>query len=234
MRTVNIKQVLAGTAAAAMLAGNAWAVEVSPSPSSSPVSSPELSPTPTASQSPADKLRACEAREAAITKIMDRMTVRAEKQVETFNTIATRTQSFSTRKGKAVEAQAELVADVAAKKAAVTTALDAAKAQADAFDCSAGDPKAQVRTFKAKQAAVRQALQSYKKSVNALIVAVKKAKPSVAPAPSGSPEASASPGVSQQNTRSRGNSGNGRVESSQTEDELAEDNRGNGRQGGER
>lgn len=119
------------------------------------------------------KLKACQNRQKAITNIMTRIADRGQKQVDLFSTIAERTEKFYTDKGKTLANYDTLVADVAAKKTAAQTAVDAVKSSSTTFDCSGEDPKGVVSSFKESLKSEIDALKAYKTSVKNLIVGVK-------------------------------------------------------------
>jgi hypothetical protein len=119
------------------------------------------------------KLKACENRQKAITNIMSRIADRGQKQLTLFNTIAERTQSFYTDKGKTLANYDELVADVAAKKATAQSAVDAVTSSSTTFDCSGEDPKGVVNSFKDSLKSEIEALKAYRTAVKNLIIGVK-------------------------------------------------------------
>ena len=119
------------------------------------------------------KLRACQKRQTAITNIMMRIAHRGQKQLDLFSTIAERTETFYTNKGKTLSDYDALVADVAAKKAAAQTMVDTIKSTSTTFDCSGDDPKGFVNAFLESLKNEITALKDYKTSVKNLIVGVK-------------------------------------------------------------
>src|SRR5688572_22937288 len=82
----------------------------------------------------ADKLELCERRAKTIATILGRSQTRAQKQIDLFATIATRTQAFYTKSGKAIANYDDLVAAVAAAKATAEARLAALQA-ATGFSC---------------------------------------------------------------------------------------------------
>jgi hypothetical protein len=74
------------------------------------------------------KLKSCQNREKAINNIMSRIADRGQKQLDLFSSIATKTETFYTDKGKVLSNYDNLVADVTAKKDAAQTAVEAVKA----------------------------------------------------------------------------------------------------------
>lgn len=119
------------------------------------------------------KLRSCEAREKAVTSIMKRMAERGEKQLALFTTISDRVQAFYSQKGNTLADYDALLAEVEAKKAAATTAVESVAAQSTGFSCDSDDPRGFVDTFKQAQREKLQALKDYKTAVKNLIVGVK-------------------------------------------------------------
>ena len=128
------------------------------------------------------KLKACQNRQKAITNIMTRMADRGQKQLDLFSTIATRTETFYTTKGKTLSNYDALVADVTAKKAAAQTEVDALKANSVSFKCDGTDPKGMADSFKTQLKAEILALKEYRTSVKNLIVGVKSVQGSTASA----------------------------------------------------
>lgn len=119
------------------------------------------------------KLKTCHNHQKAITNIATRIADRGQKQVELFSTIADRTESFYTSKGKTLANYNALVADVVAKKAAAQSVVDAVTSGSVTFDCSSDNPKGAVSSFKNGLKAEIDALKAYKTSVKNLIVGVK-------------------------------------------------------------
>ncbi|MBI2195510.1 MAG: hypothetical protein HYU48_00485 [Candidatus Levybacteria bacterium] len=123
------------------------------------------------------KIRACEARQSAIRKRSDGIVRRAKNQLNVFSKIVQRVQEFYQNKlvpqGKTVANYDSLVANIASSEAAVAPLLSAAQASAAGFSCDRDNPSGQVREFNEDMKAVISALGTYRKSVRALIVAVK-------------------------------------------------------------
>lgn len=119
------------------------------------------------------KLKACQNREEAINNIFTRLSDRGQKQLDLFSTIAERTEKFYADKGKTLTSYDALVADVAAKKAAAQTAVDAVKSSSTTFKCDGSDPKGAAAGFKENLKSEIEALQAYRTSVKNLIVGVK-------------------------------------------------------------
>ena len=119
------------------------------------------------------KLKSCQNRQKAITNIMTRMADRGQKQLDLFSTIATRTETFYTTKGKTLSNYDALVADVTAKKAAAQIQVDTLKADSVSFKCDGTDPRSMADSFKTQLKAEISALKEYRTSVKNLIVGVK-------------------------------------------------------------
>jgi hypothetical protein len=117
------------------------------------------------------KLKACQKREATITKIISRINTRAENQVGVFDKIAARTEAFYTSKGKTLSNYDALVAAVASAKAQTQTDLAAMKT-ADGFKCDGSDPKGMAASFKSSLKAETSDLKAYRTAVKNLIVGV--------------------------------------------------------------
>jgi len=121
----------------------------------------------------AAQLKVCQRRETVITNIMTRIASRGQKQLTLFSTIASRTETFYTDKGKTLSNYDALVADVNAKQAAAQTAVTAASSASSGFSCDGSDPKGFVSLFKDGLKSEISALQDYRTAVKNLIVGVK-------------------------------------------------------------
>lgn len=121
----------------------------------------------------AAKLKSCQHREKAINNIMTRISDRGQKQLTLFGTIATRTETFYTTKGKTLSNYDALVADVNAKATAAQTVVSSTSTAGSGFTCDGTDPKAFVGAFKTSLKAEITALKDYRTSVKNLIVGVK-------------------------------------------------------------
>lgn len=119
------------------------------------------------------KLKACQNRETAINNILSRIADRGQKQLDLFSTIATRTETFYTNKGKTLSNYDALVADVNAKKAVAQTAVNTVKSNSVSFKCDGTDPKGAAASFKDSLKSEIAALKDYKTAVKNLIVGVK-------------------------------------------------------------
>lgn len=127
------------------------------------------------------KLKACQNRQESITSIMGRIGDRGQKQIDLFSTIAERTQTFYTEKGKTLANYDELVSNVEAKKAAAQTTVDTVKSTSTEFDCTGENPRGVASTFKESLKAQITALKDYKTSVKDLIVGVKSVQSTTVP-----------------------------------------------------
>lgn len=150
---------------------------------------PKIAPTHTALPTKLDsaRLKACQAREKAITAIMSRVAERGQKHLEVFSTIASRAESFYTNKekDKTLANYAALVADVNAKKAAAQTAVANVASKSASFKCDINDPRGVITSFKDALKSEIQALQAYRTAVKNLIVGIKSVHGSATSAASG-------------------------------------------------
>ncbi len=119
------------------------------------------------------KLKVCQVHEKTIDNIMGRIATRGQKQLDLFSTIAQRTETFYTNKGKTLSNYDALVADVDAKKTAAQTALTTISSDKVDFKCDGTDPKGVASGFKTDLQTEQQALKDYKTAVKNLIVGVK-------------------------------------------------------------
>ena len=122
------------------------------------------------------KLKACQAREGAISQRSIHLTQLATTMENTFDAIAQRVETYYTTKvvpsGKSVSNYSTLVSDIQTKKDAVQSALIPASSDASSFSCTSDDPKGQMTQFRTGMLGVITALQDYRMSVKNLIVAV--------------------------------------------------------------
>ncbi len=121
----------------------------------------------------AAKLKVCQNREKAINNILSRIADRGKKQLDLFTTIATKTETFYTNKGKTLSNYDALVADVTAKKDMAQTAVDTIKNSSVSFKCDGTDPKGVISGFKDSLKSEIEVLKAYRTSVKNLIVGVK-------------------------------------------------------------
>ncbi len=123
------------------------------------------------------KVKACQARQANISKRSDKMLKRATNQLDVFAKISQRVIDFYQTKlvpqGKIVANYDVLVSDINTKSAAVAPLLQTAQADAANFSCDKDRPADQLKQFEQDMKAVNSALKDYRLSVRNLIVAVK-------------------------------------------------------------
>ncbi|HKC04723.1 MAG TPA: hypothetical protein VKC54_02535 [Patescibacteria group bacterium] len=141
---------------------------------------PSPFPTPRHSLTQAS-LRSCEAREAAVKNRMESLLKLAMNMQEKFDAIAQRVEDFYTTtvvpSGKTVPNYDTLVADIAAKKAIVTTDLDVAQVSVNAFSCTGDDPRGLLTSFRLDMQKVKTDLKDFRTTIKNLIVAVKPLAP---------------------------------------------------------
>ena len=75
--------------------------------------------------------------------------------------------------GLTLENHDELLADIDAKEAGVSSLLSEAKTTGEEFDCQSDDPKGQLEAFNADMKEVIEAFKAHKQSVRAFVKAVK-------------------------------------------------------------
>ncbi len=125
------------------------------------------------------KLKVCQTRQEIIKTRSQNLANRANRQFTVFGNIAERVETFYTSKvlpkGITVANYDQLVSDIATQKTGAQTAIAAATAAANAFDCSGDNPKAQLEDFNAKMKIARDALKDYRTAIKNLIVSVKTA-----------------------------------------------------------
>lgn len=121
--------------------------------------------------------RACQAKENAIKKRVERLGKLAANMQEKFEAIAKRVEEYYTTKvvpsGKTVANHNSLMADIQTKKGAVQTALTQAQTDAASFTCTSDDPRGQMTQFKDDMKVVKSALKDYRTAIKNLIVAVR-------------------------------------------------------------
>jgi peptidoglycan hydrolase CwlO-like protein len=122
-------------------------------------------------------LKSCQAREDSIKTRLSNLIRLATNMQEKFDSIASRVEEYYTTKivpsGKTVANYDALVADMAAKKSDVQTAITKAQSNVDDFSCDGDDPRTQMNTFRTDMQAVKQELKDYRTSIKNLIVAVR-------------------------------------------------------------
>lgn len=123
--------------------------------------------------------RSCESREDTIVSRMSQLVRLSENMLSVFDKHLARVQNYYLTvvvpAGSTVANYDDLVADTAAKKAVVQTALANAQADVDDFSCTTGDPIAHLATFRTDMQTVKTALKEYRSSIKNLIVAVRTA-----------------------------------------------------------
>lgn len=120
-----------------------------------------------------EKLHACEARQSAIRTIMQNAGERGDNHIAVFSKITERVEAFYVSKGKTLSNYDQLVAEVAAKKAAAQAAVDAVKSADTQFTCDGDNPKGMISVFKAELKAQVTAMKEYRAAVKNLIAGVK-------------------------------------------------------------
>ncbi len=133
------------------------------------------------------KEKVCEVHAKAINKRAKMLTQRAARMAERFDKIALGVEEYYTEKmvpeGKTLSNYDELVKDIADKKSASTTLIDALNSDANSYTCDTDDPKKEFETYRKDMQAVISGLADYRKSVKSLLVAVKGLKGEVSPSP---------------------------------------------------
>lgn len=131
------------------------------------------------------RLRACQARENAIQNRMQSLTRLVGTIEKSFDSIAARVEDYYTNRvissGNTVPNYADLVADIAAKKAVVDTDLPAVQENMNAFGCDKDDPKGVYNEFRSGMQNIKTDLKNYRTSIRNLIVAVAKVAPKETP-----------------------------------------------------
>lgn len=120
------------------------------------------------------RLRACQNRQSAINNILSRLVTRGTNQLDLFNTIAQRVETFKTTKNVTVSNYDQLVATLQADQTKATSDLAAMKSNGT-LDCTSSDPKGMVSAFQTDLKQEISDLKAYRTDVKNLIVAVKTA-----------------------------------------------------------
>lgn len=120
--------------------------------------------------------KSCEARQAVVTKIVNRAVIRGNNIVDVFTTITTRTESFYVEKGNVLSNYEALVAGVAAKKAAAQTQILTVQ-NLPGLTCPITDSKTALASYKSEIAKEIQALKEYKTAVKNLVEGVASVQP---------------------------------------------------------
>jgi hypothetical protein len=123
------------------------------------------------------KIKACENRQKAITKIIGDVTTRLNKQINLFSTIATRVEAFYVSKNYTLSDYNQLVANVNTTKSQALSNYAMVKSSDD-FSCSVAHPKAMIDSFRSYLTTEISSLRQYKTAVRNLIVGVESAKAS--------------------------------------------------------
>lgn len=123
----------------------------------------------------AAKLRVCQNRESAITRILERAARRVNRQLEVFNTIAQRVEAFYLDRGYSVSNYAALVTDIDAKRDLVETQVGLL-AKDTTFSCTGDDPRGAITAWLNQRQLTNDALKDYRTAIRNLIVAVKSAQ----------------------------------------------------------
>ncbi len=118
----------------------------------------------------------CEAHASAINRIMTRAVLRGERIVEVFTNITNRTEAFYVSKGNTLSTYDVLVADVTSKKTNAQNVLMTLQ-NVGPLDCSAADPKALLKSFRATLKQEIAALKEYKTAVQKLVQGVASVQP---------------------------------------------------------
>lgn len=121
-----------------------------------------------------NKRKVCEQRVEAIRKIAKKAAERGEDQLSTTDRISQRTQNFYLTKKLTVTNYAQLVNDVATKRAAVVAAIRQVRVGAN-VNCSGNDPKAQGQIVRANIQSMQNAVKQYKTAVKTLVTTVQTA-----------------------------------------------------------
>lgn len=133
------------------------------------------------------RLKACQVKEEAVKKQLTQLTKMATNMLDVFDKIATKVKDYYTNtvlpSGKSVPSYNTLVSDIQAKRTVVDTALAKAKTEADTFTCSGDNPKGILSEFHTNMRTVKDALKSYRTSINKLIVAIRTVIPTATTTP---------------------------------------------------
>jgi len=127
--------------------------------------------------SEAQRQEACKQRQANIDERFQTLGDKASRYLNGFNNIFTKVQTYQTKNKLDVPNYDTLVADVTAKQAAATAAVNTLDAQSGSkIDCTATDPAQSVANVKTATQDARTALQAYRASLKALVQALLAAK----------------------------------------------------------
>jgi hypothetical protein len=117
--------------------------------------------------------KACEQRQASITRRTANYAAAAQRHLDVFNKIFTKVQAFHDSKQLNVTDYDTLVATATTKQTAAQSAVDTLKALDVQIDCTQADPATSVAAIKSAVADARTALQAYRASIKDVIVALK-------------------------------------------------------------
>ncbi len=149
----------------------------SPVFASPPVTNIPHNSNPVATKANELKLRACQAKEQVIKTRMDNLTRLAGTIIDVFDKIDMRVEEFYQNKvvanGGSVPNYSVLVSDIQSKKSKVTSDLNKATVDSQAFNCNLGSPKDALTMFRQDMQTVKSDLKDYRTSIKNLIVAVK-------------------------------------------------------------
>lgn len=120
-------------------------------------------------------LEKCQTRENAINNVMARIVDRAQKQNTVIESIQQKVQNFYTEKNITISNYDDLIANIEAKKAVATTAMNTVRTMNGTFGCSNEDPKGVATQFKSQASVQAGAIKEYKDAVHELVVAIKTA-----------------------------------------------------------
>ncbi len=125
-----------------------------------------------------NKIKVCQTHERNIKNRSDHLQSLVNKMLTNFDKSATRIENYYTQKlvpqGKTLSNYDSLVADIAAKKALVTTDVEKAKTDIADFSCTTStNPKTDLTTYRTDMQTVKKDLQNYRTSIKNLIVAVR-------------------------------------------------------------
>ncbi len=120
-----------------------------------------------------DRLKACQDRQADINNHIARISQRLQKHLELYSNVASRVETFYTKKNLSLANYASLVADINTKQAAAQTAINTVKNSSTSFDCHSDNPKASGQQFKTNVGNAENALKAYRTSIKNLITAIK-------------------------------------------------------------
>jgi hypothetical protein len=125
----------------------------------------------------AQRQEACKQHESTIDGRFQTLGDKASRYLNGFNTIFTKVQAYQTKNQLNVPNYDTLVADVTAKQAAATAAVNTLDAQSGSkIDCTSSDPAQSVANVKTAAQDARTALQAYRASLKALVQALLSAK----------------------------------------------------------